>query len=162
MDKLEQEVVPILILCAAIALVVSRLPRVELGHSAAFRRRRVLNWLPLGMTYAFLYMGRYNFNGLVDGQLIDKTAFGDIDGVGQIVYGLAFLVNGPLSDRLGGRFAILMAAAGAGACNAAIGISIATSGHAPDYWALMVLNAANMPPVIPAMHDTMPQCAYTH
>jgi len=143
-DKLEQEVVPILILCAAIALVVSRLPRVELGHSAAFRRRRVLNWLPLGMTYAFLYMGRYNFNGLVDGQLIDKTAFGDIDGVGQIVYGLAFLVNGPLSDRLGGRFAILMAAAGAGACNAAIGISIATSGHAPDYWALMVLNAANM------------------
>ena len=28
------------------------LPKVELGHSAAFRRRRVLNWLPLGLTYA--------------------------------------------------------------------------------------------------------------
>jgi len=143
-DKLEQEAVPILILCAAVALVVSRLPRVDLGHSSAFRRRRVLNWLPLGMTYAFLYMGRYNLNGLVDGHLIDKTAFGDIDGIGQIVYGFAFLVNGPLSDRLGGRFAILMAAAGAGACNAAIGISIATSGHAPDYWPLLFLNAANM------------------
>ena len=61
--KLEQEVVPILVLCAVIALVVRRLPKVDLGHTAAFRRRRVLNWLPLGLTYAFLYMGRYNLNG---------------------------------------------------------------------------------------------------
>jgi len=143
-DKLAQEVPPILILCVAIAVVVNRLPRVDLGHSSAFRRRRVLNWLPLGMTYAFLYMGRYNVNGLVDGHLIDHGTFGDIDGVGQIVYGLAFLVNGPLSDRLGGRFAILMAAGGAAACNAVIGMSIAISGGAPGYWALMILNALNM------------------
>ena len=30
------------------------------GHSKAFRIRSYLNWLPLGLTYAFLYMGRYN------------------------------------------------------------------------------------------------------
>jgi OPA family glycerol-3-phosphate transporter-like MFS transporter len=143
-EKLEQEVVPILILCAAIAFVVRRLPRVEITHSDAFRRRRVLNWLPLGLTYAFLYMGRYNFNGLVDGHLISKSDFGDIDGIGQIVYGLAFLINGPLTDRLGGRFAILMAAAGAGAANAVIGISIAASGHAPSFGVLMLLNTLNM------------------
>jgi OPA family glycerol-3-phosphate transporter-like MFS transporter len=143
-DKLQQEVVPILILCAAIALVVRRLPHIEVTHSDAFRRRRVLNWLPLGLTYAFLYMGRYNFIQLNVGGLLSNDDFGDIDGVGQIVYGVAFLLNGPLTDRLGGRFAILLAAGGAGACNAAIGVSIATTGHAPAFWPLMLLNAANM------------------
>ena len=144
MDKVQQEVVPILILCAAIAFVVRRLPRVEVTHSDEFRRRRVLNWLPLGLTYAFLYMGRYNFNGLVVGELITKHDFGSINGVGKIVYGLAFLVNGPLTDRFGGRFAILLAAAGAGISNAIIGISIAATGHAPSFEALMVLNTLNM------------------
>jgi len=143
-DKVQQEVVPILILCAAIAFVVRRLPRVEVTHTDEFRRRRVLNWLPLGLTYAFLYMGRYNFIQLNVLHLLSKDDFGDIDGVGQIVYGLAFLINGPLTDRLGGRFAILLAAAGAGVANAVIGISIGSSGHPPSYWPLMLLNAANM------------------
>jgi OPA family glycerol-3-phosphate transporter-like MFS transporter len=143
-DKLQQEVIPILVLCVAIAIVVRRLPRVEVSHSDAFRRRRVLNWLPLGLTYAFLYMGRYNFNNLVDHQLISKGEFGDIDAVGQVVYGLAFLINGPLTDKLGGRFAILVAAAGAAVCNAVIGISIAASGQLPSFWPLMIVNAANM------------------
>jgi len=29
-------------------------------HSAEFRVRRFLNWFPLGLVYALLYMGRYN------------------------------------------------------------------------------------------------------
>ncbi len=163
MDKLTGEVVPIVVLCAVIALVVQRLPKVDLGHSPEFLRRRVLNWLPLGLTYAFLYMGRYNVNGLVDGNVISNGDFGNIDAVGQIVYGLAFLLNGPLADRLGGRFTILVAAAGAAACNAAIGIMIVLGTHAPTFvlkmpfltvpigahdpmpfWPLMLLNAANM------------------
>ncbi len=144
MDKLTGEVVPILVLCAVIAVVVRRLPRVELGHTAAFRHRRVLNWLPLGLTYAFLYMGRYNVNGLVDAKLISKSEFGDVDAIGQVVYGLAFLINGPLADRMGGRFTILIAAVGAAVCNAAIGISIAITGGPPAVTALILLNAANM------------------
>ena len=51
---------PILLLLAAVTVVIGRLPKVDVGHSEAYRRRRVLNWLPLGLTYAFLYMGRYN------------------------------------------------------------------------------------------------------
>ncbi|HPB96648.1 MAG TPA: MFS transporter, partial [Polyangiaceae bacterium] len=55
------ELLPISILLVVVALVLARLPKVkEVEHSAAFRRRRVLNWLPLGLAYAFLYMGRYN------------------------------------------------------------------------------------------------------
>jgi OPA family glycerol-3-phosphate transporter-like MFS transporter len=76
--------------------------------------------------------------------LIDAKAFGDIDSIGQIVYGLAFLVNGPLCDRLGGRFTILVAAAGSAACNAAIGVAIFSTGHAPSTGVLIGLYAANM------------------
>lgn len=144
MDKLTGEVVPIAILCAVIALVVRRLPKVDVGHTNAFRRRRILNWLPLGLTYAFLYMGRYNLNGLVDGHLISKGEFGEIDAIGQVVYGLAFLLNGPLCDRWGGRVTILIAAAGAAICNAVIGIAIGTSGAPPAVGVLILVNALNM------------------
>jgi hypothetical protein len=55
------KVAPILVLLTVVGFVLFRLPKVEgIGHSDEFRRRRVLNWLPLGLTYAFLYMGRYN------------------------------------------------------------------------------------------------------
>ena len=53
---------PIVLLLGAIGLVLARLPKVELGHSEAFTRRRFWNWFPLGMTYAFLYFARYNIN----------------------------------------------------------------------------------------------------
>jgi OPA family glycerol-3-phosphate transporter-like MFS transporter len=148
-DKLTQEVVPIAILCVAIALVVSRLPKVDVGHSAAFRRRRVLNWLPLGLTYAFLYMGRYNIVALMNPHLcghhvITQAAYGDVDAVGGMVYALSFLINGPLCDRWGGRRAILIAASGALVANVAIGFLIASSSGAPAIGPLMVLYAVNM------------------
>ena len=93
-------------------------------HSGAFRRRRFLNWAPLGVTYAFLYMGRYNLtvakNAL--GDLMSLEQFGNIFGVGAVVYGVSFLINGPLTDKLGGRAAILAAAAGAGVMNLLMGL----------------------------------------
>jgi MFS transporter, OPA family, glycerol-3-phosphate transporter len=142
-DKLTQEVVPILILCAAIAIVLRRLPNVSVHHSAEFKRRRVLNWLPLGLTYAFLYMGRYNIVSLMTTNVISGSTFGDVDAVGSIVYGLAFLVNGPLADKLGGRATILLAAAGSAAANAAIGVLIWVHGS-PSKTELIVLYALNM------------------
>ena len=148
MDKLTSEVVPILILCAVIAVVVNRLPKVDLGHSKAFLHRRVLNWLPLGLTYAFLYMGRYNLVSLKDPSvgLMSSKDFGDIDAIGSIVYGLAFLINGPLADKWGGRITILIAAAGAAACNLGMGIVVMTTaaGAHPSVTALMVLFSLNM------------------
>ena len=117
---------PILILLVVVTFVIARLPRVDLGehkHSSAFRSRRVMNWLPLGLTYAFLYMGRYNltvskgkFGEMLDSSglpMMGNADFGSIFGIGTVVYGLSFLINGPLTDRLGGKFAILMGAGGA-------------------------------------------------
>lgn len=115
--------VPILALLAVIGLVLWRLPKVDLGHSPGFKRRRFWNWFPLGVTYAFLYFGRYNINEVTTalGPLTDNAAFGTIFGVGAWVYGVSFVVNGPLTDRLGGRKTILISALGAAVANAAMG-----------------------------------------
>lgn len=95
-------------------------------HSKAFRRRRFLNWAPLGLTYAFLYMGRYNLtvakNAL--GDLMSLEQFGFIFGVGTVTYGLSFLINGPMTDRMGGRKAIMLAAFGSGTINALMGFYV--------------------------------------
>jgi OPA family glycerol-3-phosphate transporter-like MFS transporter len=54
--------------------------------------------------------------------MMSNEAFGTIFGVGTVVYGCSFLINGPLTDRLGGRFAILLGATGAGLMNILMGI----------------------------------------
>jgi OPA family glycerol-3-phosphate transporter-like MFS transporter len=115
------EVLSILALLAVIVLVLSRLPRVDLGHEPAFRRRRFVNWFPVGLTYAFLYMGRYNSNACID-LLFDKKQYFEIDSWGALTYGLAFVINGPLTDKLGGRRTTLLAAGGTALANVAIGV----------------------------------------
>ena len=127
-----QEGLPILILLAVITVLIARLPKVEVGHSKGYCRRRLMNWLPLGLTYAFLYMGRYNLKvsknaleGMLgpDGDVLMSNAdFATIFAVGTFVYGLSFVINGPLTDRLGGRAAILIGAAGASVANLLMGL----------------------------------------
>ena len=50
-------------------------------HGPWFLSRRFINWFPLGMTYAFLYMGRYNLT-------VAKNAFGDL--MSNDAFGLIF------------------------------------------------------------------------
>ncbi|MGZ3652044.1 MAG: MFS transporter, partial [Bdellovibrionota bacterium] len=74
-------------------------------HSKPFRWRRILNWFPLGLTYATFYMGRYNFN-VVKGTMgsmfhLDKAEMGIIATCGFWTYALSVMFNGPLADRLG-------------------------------------------------------------
>jgi MFS transporter, OPA family, glycerol-3-phosphate transporter len=94
-------------------------------HSRAFRVRRVLNWFPLGVTYATLYMGRYNFNvvkGLMGNMFhLDKAQMGIIATAGFWTYAISVIFNGPLADRLGGRAAIIYGAIGAALVNLLIG-----------------------------------------
>ena len=94
-----------------------------LNHTRAFLLRRFINWFPLGMTYAFLYMGRYNLNVSKNalGTLMSNRDFGIIFAIGTTVYALSFLVNGPLVDRIGGRKGILIAGIGSSAANVLLG-----------------------------------------
>ena len=96
-----------------------------INHSSRFMWRRFANWFPLGMTYAFLYMGRYNLNVSKNalGALMNKEDFGIIFGAGTFVYALSFLVNGPLVDKIGGKRGIIIGALGAAVCNVMIGIA---------------------------------------
>src|SRR5512140_3168523 len=95
-----------------------------LGHVSCFMIRRFINWFPLGMTYAFLYMARYNLtvskNAL--GDLMSNQDFGWIFGIGTAVYGVSFLVNGPLVDKIGGKRGIIIAAVGASLANIVMGV----------------------------------------
>ena len=78
----------------------------------------------MGLTYAFLYMGRYNLtvskNAL--GDLMTKADFGTIFAAGTITYAFSFLINGPLTDKIGGKKAILISAGGAAVMNVLLGL----------------------------------------
>src|SRR5437899_1806885 len=95
-----------------------------LNHSRWFILRRFINWFPLGMTYGFLYMGRFNLtvskNAL--GDLMPNRDFGLIFLAGAWTYALSFLINGPLVDKIGGKKGILIAAVGASVANIALGV----------------------------------------
>jgi len=95
-----------------------------LRHGPWFLSRRFINWFPLGMTYSFLYMGRFNLtvakNAL--GGLMSNEEFGLIFAAGTVTYAFSFLINGPLVDKIGGKKGILIAAIGAAAANIALGV----------------------------------------
>jgi len=147
-----QKLLPILGLLTAVFIVLRRLPKVDLGHSPEFRRRRVLNWVPLGLTYAFLYFGRYNLAAIAGeldkAGLLSKSAFNEIDAYGAWVYGFGFLINGPLTDRFGGRVTMILATAGSAIVNLLMALSFRGAAPGADgaglHQSLLVLNSINM------------------
>lgn len=94
-------------------------------HASPFLVRRFMNWFPLGMSYAFLYMARYNLNVASNalGNKMSIASFGTVFAAGTITYGLSFLINGPLVDKLGSKKGILLATAGACVANVLMGIT---------------------------------------
>ena len=91
---------------------MSPLPSEKPVHSPSYRRRRAVNWLTLGFTYAAMYMGRYNLSfankSLSDTYGWDKTEVGAIITAALTIYGISALFNGPIADRIGGRKAMLI------------------------------------------------------
>lgn len=155
---------PILILLVVVGIVLIRLPKVQdLGHSDSFRRRRTSNWLPIGFMYAFLYMARYNikvsqraFGEMADASgnpLMANSDFGTIFAAGTVVYAISFLINGPLTDKYGGKLAILVGGAGSAVANLIMGmctISLLNDTEGTGYvaqnfvWLFSLLYAVNM------------------
>jgi len=113
-----------------------------LVQDAVFRRRRVQNWMVLGLLYSFFYMSRYNFTAVM-GDLARTFGWtnvqtGVFETVMPLVYGLSVVVNGPLADRIGGKRAFLFGAAGVtvlnflfGACTLLVATPavVAAQGH---------------------------------
>ncbi|MDQ6631157.1 MAG: MFS transporter [Verrucomicrobiota bacterium] len=85
-------------------------------YPQGFRPRRGLNWVVLGLMYASYYMCRYNFRfatpGMVQEFGFTKSQITDILGAWSLAYGTGQLVNGLLTDRIGGKAAMLIGATG--------------------------------------------------
>ncbi|MBO4349354.1 MAG: MFS transporter [Proteobacteria bacterium] len=121
MPDFVMNILPIGIIIAVIALVVWRLPKVEIQHTPEFVRRRNLNWIFLGLTYAFLYFGRYNLavaRTVLDTEgILTNEIYGQIYSIGSIVYGCSVVLNAPLCDKFGGRKTLMIGAIGAAIAN---------------------------------------------
>jgi MFS transporter, OPA family, glycerol-3-phosphate transporter len=117
---------PLIVFVTLLGVIVLYFRYNPLGHTQGFMWRRFLNWFPLGMSYAFLYMARYNLNVASNalGTKMSIASFGTIFAAGTVTYGLSFLINGPLVDQIGGKRGIILACFGAALCNTAMGIAV--------------------------------------
>lgn len=90
-------------------------------YPPGFRARRGLNWFILGLMYASYYMCRYNFRFATPGMIAEfgfsKTQIADMLSAWSIAYGTGQLVNGLLTDRIGGKTAMIIGATGTVAVN---------------------------------------------
>lgn len=96
-------------------------------YPRGFRARRGLNWGILGLTYASYYVCRYNFRfatpGLIEEYGFSNSQITDMLSAWSIAYGTGQLVNGLLTDRIGGKKAMLIGALGTIAVNLTFGFA---------------------------------------
>ncbi len=98
----------------------------HLHHPPGFRKRRGLNWTSLGLMYAAYYMCRYNFRFATPGMQAEfgftTTQIADMLAIWSLTYGTGQLVNGLLSDRIGGKRSMQIGAFGTIAVNLMMGL----------------------------------------
>jgi OPA family glycerol-3-phosphate transporter-like MFS transporter len=96
-------------------------PKLPPGYGA----RRGLNWSVVGFMYTSFYMCRYNLSignkAMSDEFGLTKENMGDILAAFFYAYAFGQVLNGLLTDRLGGKKALLIGAAGTIAANLAFG-----------------------------------------
>jgi len=99
----------------------------RLAHPPGFRPRRGLNWGALGLMYASYYMCRYNFRFAGPGMNkefgFDAADLANIWVIWSLAYGTGQLINGLISDRIGGKAMMLIGAVGTIVCNFIFGFS---------------------------------------
>ena len=95
-------------------------------YPTGFRSRRGLNWSSLGLMYAAYYMCRYNFRfatpGMQDEFGFTTTQIADMLAIWSLTYGTGQLVNGLLTDRIGGKRSMQIGAFGTILVNLAMGL----------------------------------------
>ena len=88
----------------------------RIKYPPGFRPRRGLNWFILGLMYSSYYMCRYNFRfatpGMVEEFHFNTFQITSILSAWSVAYGFGQLLNGLLTDRIGGRAAMLIGAFG--------------------------------------------------
>ncbi len=104
-------------------------------HPPGFRARRGLNWGCVGLLYASFYLCRYNFaianKSISDEFGFNKTQMGAIITTALLAYGFGQIINGLMTDRLGGKRAMLIGAVGTVVMNLLFGVA--------SFWGLLAL-----------------------
>src|SRR5881227_3423929 len=89
---------------------------VHAKYPPGFRRRRGQNWGFLGLLYTSFYMCRYNFsiaNKSISTEFgFTRAQMGYIITTALFAYACGQIINGLLTDRIGGKKAMLIGAAG--------------------------------------------------
>ena len=96
-----------------------------IAHPPGFRARRGLNWASLGLLYTTFYMCRYNLsiaNKSISQEFgFTRTEMGYIITTALFAYACGQIINGLLTDRLGGKRAMLIGATGTVVMNVVFG-----------------------------------------
>src|ERR1044071_8592161 len=103
-----------------------------------FRARRGLNWGFLGLLYTSFYMCRYNFS-IANKSISEEFGFnrgqmGSIITTALFAYACGQIINGLLTDRIGGKRAMLIGAAGTVVMNILFGVA--------SFWGMLGLFVA--------------------
>lgn len=122
-------------------------------RNPSFILYRYVAWILLGVTYATLYMARYNLavcQSVLKVDLMPMSYFGEIFALGAMTYGLGFFATGPITDKLGGKFSIMLSMIGSFCANVFMAYNLGqliVGGH-PDPVAIknmiLVAYAVNM------------------
>ena len=92
-----------------------------------FRARRGLNWGFIGLLYTSFYMCRYNLplaNKAISTEFgFSKGDMGWIITTAMLAYAFGQIINGLLTDRFGGKRAMLIGAAGTIVMNVLFGVA---------------------------------------
>src|SRR5678815_5011778 len=90
-------------------------PSSRTQYPPGFRARRGLNWGFLGLLYTSYYMCRYNFpianKAISTEYAFSKGQMGWIITTNLLAYACGQIINGLLTDRLGGKKAMMIGAA---------------------------------------------------
>ncbi|HUE50074.1 MAG TPA: MFS transporter [Candidatus Dormibacteraeota bacterium] len=105
------------------------------AHPPGFRRRRGLNWAFIGLLYTSFYMCRYNLplaSGAIRSEFgFSRAQLGTIITTQLLAYACGQIINGLLTDRLGGKRAMLIGATGTIIMNILFGVA--------SFWGLLSL-----------------------
>ena len=104
-------------------------------YPSGFRARRGLNWASVGLMYTSFYLCRYNFSyankAIADDFHFTKSDISTILMLNFIAYGCGQIINGLLTDRIGGKRAMLIGAVGTITVNILFG--------AASFWGMLWL-----------------------
>jgi OPA family glycerol-3-phosphate transporter-like MFS transporter len=102
-------------------------------YPPGFRARRGLNWAVVGLMYTSYYLCRYNFSyankSIADEFHFSYEQMSAILSWNFVAYGCGQIVNGLLTDRIGGKRAMLIGAVGTVTMNVLFGVA--------SFWGLL-------------------------